>query len=159
MHAGLNWSSSPDNRSGRLDGRIFGLFAAMAGRWDTHTCACYEDPCTCCTVCCLPSVAIGQLAHNVLGYPCVLVTLLLFTLFAMHQSVQSYMRDMPFVEDQTDNPVRCYVPLKLAPPLTNMTALLGGDEEGNACLPHPLVTALSSARWILYRHRPPTVIA
>ena len=65
-----------------------------------------------------------------------------------------------FIEDtQTDNPVRCYVPLKLAPPLTNMTALLGGDEEGNACLPHPLVTALSSARWVLYRHRPPTVIA
>ena len=54
--------------------------AAAGGKWSSGLCSCFSDCTSCLTVCCLKPVALGQLSQKVLGYPCLFVTILLFSL-------------------------------------------------------------------------------
>merc|ERR1719198_862514 len=56
---------------------------AAGGAWSSGICSCCSDMSSCLTVCCLPSVALGQLSQKVLGHPCLFVTILLFSLFTL----------------------------------------------------------------------------
>ena len=53
---------------------------AAGGKWSSGLCSCFSDCTSCLTVCCLKPVALGQLSQKVLGYPCLFVTILLFSL-------------------------------------------------------------------------------
>ena len=53
---------------------------AASGAWSSGLCSCFSDCTSCLTVCCLKPVALGQLSQKVLGYPCLFVTILLFSL-------------------------------------------------------------------------------
>ena len=53
---------------------------AAGGKWSSGLCSCFSDCTSCLTAFCLKPVALGQLSQKVLGYPCLFVTILLFSL-------------------------------------------------------------------------------
>ena len=88
---------------------------AAGGKWSSGLCSCFSDCTSCLTVCCLKPVALGQLSQKVLGYPCLFVTILLFSLcmledlFGLYDSLPDHTHDK--IKEETGaawtNPIAC----------------------------------------------------
>merc|ERR1719198_2694065 len=117
---------------------------AAGGAWSSGLCSCFSDMSSCLTVCCLPSVALGQLSQKVLGHPCLFVTILLFSLFTLSDLFGLY---DAFPDDKSSD----YSNDKYVEWTNSIGCAVyhfNYDYESSArtetCFPHPFVLAFSA---------------